>query len=86
MSGKSDACFGKFHLLHYIDKSMWSPREHRGRQLATDVDFRLGQQCIKSFMEWVFMAKQLKPSDTSPRAMQSVGYNGVKLWFSTGVV
>ncbi len=61
----------------------------RGRQLsaesiATDLQSSCGlqisskKQCIESFMEWVFMAEQLHPSHTSPSAMQSVEFRGVK--------
>ncbi|CAI9620957.1 unnamed protein product, partial [Staurois parvus] len=40
--------------------------------------FRLAQQCVESFMEWVSTAKQLHPCLTSPSAMQRVGCSGVK--------
>ncbi|CAI9540979.1 unnamed protein product, partial [Staurois parvus] len=51
----------------------------RSRQLSAEsiktykklhVAFRLAQQCIESFMEWVSMAEQLHPSLTLPSAMQ----------------
>ncbi|CAI9579181.1 unnamed protein product, partial [Staurois parvus] len=42
------------------------------------VVFRLAQQRVESFMEWVSMSKQLHPSLTSPSAMQSVECSGVK--------
>jgi len=41
--------------------------------------FRLApEQYVESFMEWVSMTEQLHPSLTSPSALQSVGYSGVK--------
>ncbi|CAI9566440.1 unnamed protein product [Staurois parvus] len=50
----------------------------KSHQLSVGVAFRLAQQCIESFMEWVSMAKQLHPSLTSLSAMQSIGSGGVK--------
>ncbi|CAI9600122.1 unnamed protein product [Staurois parvus] len=47
----------------------------RSRKLSAksiDKNFRLAQQCVESFREWVSMVKQLYPSRTSPSAIQSV--------------
>ncbi|CAI9575809.1 unnamed protein product, partial [Staurois parvus] len=56
--------------------------KERGQRMlkstAQVANFRLSQQCVESFVEWVSMAEQLHPSLTSPSAMQSVSCSGLK--------
>ncbi|CAI9589414.1 unnamed protein product [Staurois parvus] len=65
-------------LKRTVRRSCQLSAESIAKYLKLHVAFRLvQQQCIESFMEWVSMAKQLRPSLTSPGAMQSVGCSGV---------
>ncbi|CAI9564583.1 unnamed protein product, partial [Staurois parvus] len=70
---------GRPHKMTEWVKHMLKHTVHRGCQLSVEsiaiktskfyVAFRLAQQCIESFMEWVSVAEQLHPSLTSPSAM-----------------
>ncbi|CAI9547889.1 unnamed protein product [Staurois parvus] len=53
----------------------------RSRQLSAESiakDLQTLCDLQKILMEWVSMSEQLHPSLTTPSAMQSVRYNGVK--------
>ncbi|CAI9610297.1 unnamed protein product [Staurois parvus] len=77
---------GRPHKMTEWGQCMLKHTVRRSRQLHSQllktpklcVAFRLAQQCVESFMEWVSMVEQLHPSPTSPSAIQTVGCSGVK--------
>ncbi|CAI9549458.1 unnamed protein product [Staurois parvus] len=69
---------GQFILKRTVRRSCQLSAKVIAKASKLGVAFRLAQECVESFMEWVSMAEQLHPSLASPTAMQCGRCSGVK--------
>ncbi|CAI9555327.1 unnamed protein product [Staurois parvus] len=70
---------GQRMLKRTVHRSHQLSAESIAKDLQTWCGLQISTTTVcREFMEWVSMAEQLHPSLTSPSAMQSVGYSGVK--------